>query len=163
MTNLPIESYNNFFKNKFSKRVKYNMLPVMKLIEDAVCFESSVKMSRHRKVDSATNTLARSIMNSDHFTKEDESPGVASYKYVDARNDEFMVEISHEKCQCSECNTCNCVYYHDIGVCAHIAAACIKEKKELHGCFIPISFVTKNKKGRGRYMLARNALARDVD
>jgi hypothetical protein len=103
-TNSPIESYNNSFKDNFTKRVRFNMLPILEILVSALAFESTVKPYTRRKVDPITNRYARDILKSKQFKRIDKSDDSVTYEYKNKHETIFVMEIASNQCECSACN-----------------------------------------------------------
>ncbi len=85
------------------------MLPICKILDNAVIYESNIKAYRKRKIGAKVNATARSLIKSDRISKADETDDNATYNCIDSDGEEFVVSIDRNDCECSDCNTCTCV------------------------------------------------------
>ncbi len=117
-TNGPIESYNNKIKRFFTNRVKYNMLPALKILISQLNFESE------RDLDF--------LMKFCHLLSSSMMQNSLQFKFELNRKVHFTIELG-EECKCPDCCFCSCSIFIDKGYCVHLLMACLFAKISFPG------------------------------
>ena len=144
-SNSPIESFNNTIKTQFTKRVKYTIIPSLKIFKHLIkcqTTEEDMYLSRG-KVNATMNKQAIVIINQNLLIPS----SVIGIYYFAGYNDVIYNVNIHNK-------TCSCYKFIDKAVCKHLAAACLQNEINLNGL--------KKKPLRLRYVYRKKAIQKST-
>jgi len=160
ITNSPIEAYNRTFKDFFTERERFNLVPAIEILENCLKFESKCREVFYDFAKPTKTIVSDARKMADSVT----CVGDSCYEVAHVLNDRkvvFNVNLHRDEddyCYCVECCNCNCSFFCDKAMCVHLIATCIIARHKFPGAFVSKA-VHKTKPGRPKK--AKNALSLD--
>ena len=124
-TNSPIESYNNSIKTQFTKRIKYHMIPALRVFKSFVKYQTTYEshiFSTQGKVTATINSQAQIIVKNKLLINSFDK---YIFHYMGNLSQRYTIEV--------EKKSCDFYFFKDKAVCKHLAAACMQNNIFLNG------------------------------
>ena len=120
-SNSPIESYNNQIKSSFTCRIKFHMIPLFKIFQDLIVYES--KQEPHFQVSGSANESLTKIAYSITHLVIRQSGKIFEYTRSDGSTESINTATK----------VCSCSFFFDKAMCSHLIAASIIDGVDLPG------------------------------